>query len=99
MSAFNRAFKLLKEGEPVAEFNNNDICPNCGSKRTQEWTSFGFGYPRVAAWWCGKCEQLFPHDKEYAETKQTIVVCAQCRGDGDYRGRECDMCNGTGWPE
>ncbi len=101
MSAFDRAFNLLKAGEPMAEFGGNDICPECGTKMTQRKNQLGYGYPVVHGWDCRTCESFTPHDREYAMTEQKQSICGQCKGTGDQphgrnKGLECDMCNGTG---
>ena len=98
MSAFDRAWEILKEGEPFIEFGGNDICPECGSKMKQTTAQLGFGYPVVHGWDCPKCESFTPHDQEYSKTEQTKDICAKCMGSGDAKnGLKCDMCNGTGW--
>jgi len=101
LTAFDEAWRLLKEGEPLVEFGGNDICPECGTKMTQRVNQLGYGYPVIHGWDCRTCESFTPHDREYAMTPQKQSICGQCKGTGDQphgrnKGLECDMCNGTG---
>lgn len=111
MTAFDTAWDLLKEGEPVVEFDDNDKCPDCGGKRTQKKTHLGYGFPIVHGWDCRTCETFTPHDWDYAMKETEISnegvqdpygrkFCSTCLGTGEYpEGEECWRCKGRGLAE
>tara|TARA_R110002012_G_scaffold108089_1_gene250490 strand:+ start:1283 stop:1966 length:684 start_codon:yes stop_codon:yes gene_type:complete len=110
-TAFDTAWALLKEGEPVVEFDGNDKCPDCGGKRTQKKTHLGYGFPIVHGWDCRNCGTFTPHDWDYAMKETEISnagaqdpygrkLCSTCLGTGDYpEGEECWRCKGRGLDE
>lgn len=104
MTAFDRAWALLKAGEPMIEYGGNDICPECGTKMTQRKGQINYDRPVVHGWDCPKCESFSPHDIDYAHDLELDHLCNKCLGSGEQdeinRKRdsfECDECNGKGW--
>ena len=107
MSAFDRVWGLLKEGEPVVEFGGNDICPKCGEKMRQRKAQLGFGFPVVHGWGCSTCRSFTPHDPEYAKTPlPKRAECTRCDGTGESQEvnprtgyYECHRCDGSGYAD
>ena len=104
MTAFDKAWDLLKGGEPTIEFGGNDICPNCGSKMVQRRSQLAYDRPIVYGWSCPKCESFTPHDIDFAHSLELDELCEKCYGSGEQEeynkkldSAECDQCDGTGW--